>query len=508
MKILVGVTLAFLVMLAFGLWSLHGPDKWRIIAALPAPVRHAGEFVLREIEDSPYLVYRFGPTGLPTYDIRVDSEDLKKLNENLPAFDQILSDEYQTYVPAIFVHGGREYKVDVRYRGATSGHWAYPKKSIRVRFQDSDLFNGKKAINLIVPEDRGFVAEELNHFRARRLGFLTPDSGFAAVSINGKKPALYFEAEQIGSEWLKRQDLARDANLYGEKYLFQPLYTDSNFWRKYARNSAYPENDYTDIAALLDLLAGDDDTVVQKIFTLLDQDSFYAWSIWAILARSNAQGSIHNMRLYVDPALKGRFRIVAWDLGFDGFTIKDPWVFEESDNPMLLKILRHPQFMAERNARLWAYLKDEKHLEDDLAYFDKQYEAIRKAVYQDRIKEYSNRYFDGEVQRLRNVFEHQFRSLRNLFVESKAACRVIDRISQIPAVELRTRSLAPLSVGSRAIEPNIIEKIHETGFERPDPPTIHTFAVGERVTEIETSLDKIQIYNAFTGSIEEIECAS
>jgi len=443
-----------LAVLIAGFLYMNGPDRWKVISAIPGPIRKAGKMVLREINNAPYILYRFGSSELPQYSLKIKPVDLNFLNNNLPEIGEEMTDDYQVYVPAKFFFNDEEYDVDVRYRGATSAHWAYPKKSLRIRFKGDHLLNGMKTINLILPEDRGMIAEELNSYRARKLGLIVPDSQFVTISINGDTPAVYWEVEQTTKEFLEKNELSGDTNMYSEIYLYKDIFTDINYWKKYSVNPSRSENDFTELAVLLDILNNPNDEEFDKtIFNILDEDSFYNWTIWYLLAGSSAQGSQHNVRLYFDPSI-GKFKFVAWDLSIsewyyypDKYGAVDPRLVEESDSPLAIRILRQPEFMAERNERLWQYVQNENNLADELKYNDDTYQKIRKAFYQDTIKEYTNKYFDESVKSIRQIVENNFTGLRDLFVNDEVSCEFSFAGDESVSVNLFTASLAPLKVG-------------------------------------------------------------
>ena len=436
----------FLAVALVGLRYGAGADKWRIIGALPSPVRQAGKFFLHEWQDLPYLKYRFGDSGLPAYDLRIKPADLAVLNSNIPAEGATVADITRTYVPVQIRYQGKEYAGQMHWRGDSLNHWLYPKKSIRVRLNKNVLLGGKNIFNFIIPEDRLWVGEELNNYRATKLGLLTPDSRFVVVTINGQNQALYWEAEQIRSEFLERNGAAV-GDVYGELGLWDPFYTDINYWQKYIPNPNLPTTDWSDLAAILQLLnQPSDQEFYRQVFALIDKETFYHYAVLNIIAGTSNQGGIHNMRWYFDPTI-GKFRVLAWDIESNNFMYQghDPYFLEETLNPLVKRILSNPSFTAERNEYLWQYVKDPANLADDLAYFDRQVKLIRKAVYQDRLRKRDDRVTDWEAQvsRLRPALEKFFTRSRQFFVDFPALCVADQKGGKIA---ITTRSLAPLSL--------------------------------------------------------------
>lgn len=525
LKLLIGATIVSgLTMVLLGWLVLTGPDMWRAISAIPGPIRKVGKLVIREVQDFPYILFRFQNHGLPVYDIQISEKNLDNLNANLPKIGEALGEDNRVYVPAKFVHEGTVYSVDVRYRGDTAAHWAYPKKSMRIRFSKKHLFNDERMIDLIIPEDRVMIAEELNQFRARRLGMLTPNSRFVVVTINGQDPVVYWEAEHMTPEFLEAHHVGKDVNLFGDKYLYKPLYTDPNYWQKYSTDTHHPPQDATQLAVLLNLLnRGSNDEFYSKIFTILDKDSFYNWSISAMIADSSAQGSQHNMRLYVDPHDR-KFKIANWDLGFNtrSATTTEPFTIDETDNPLAVRILKHPAFLEERNERLWQYVKDEKNMDDELSMVDHLFTQIRAAVYQDRMKEFSNAFFDDQVHMVRDIVQNNFERFRRLFTEADASCTVI-RNGIASALVIRTRSLAPLTIEGGGtvvnISPYIVSDTRPTDiFLKSGGVDIQCYSVFrllEQVKEAPISSDTassnsivLKIKNRLTEHTTDVSCKS
>ena len=148
--------------------------------------------------------------GIPSYELRIEREDLKKLNKNIPssisaevfAGQVFLTDEFKKTVPATFTHGGIEYKVKVRYRGDNPNHWTRSKRSWQVIFDKDNLFEGKRILKLIIPIDRDYFAEALNNYRATKFGLFYPEAKFVTLSINGINHGVSWQVEDFFSEAL------------------------------------------------------------------------------------------------------------------------------------------------------------------------------------------------------------------------------------------------------------------------------------------------------------------
>jgi hypothetical protein len=399
-------------------------NKWQIISAIPGPIRRAGRVTLREVQDLPYLRYRFLDHDLPVYDLQIEPRGLNFLNENLPEPDGFLGDDGgkgKEPVRAKFVHNSESFAVNVRYRGFTKQHWLWPKKSWRVEFDKDDLFNGSKNLNLIIPLDRQYLVEQFNNYRAKKLGLTVPESRFVLVTINGKKPAVYWQVEHFDKTFVERAGLEADTHIYGEDLILQPIYRDIAYWRTYLKKSSHKGDDYGPLSKLIELINNtDDDKFRNEIFSIIDKDSFFAWNIHSLLAASEHIDWAQNVRLYWHPR-ENKFYFIPWDTGFDhGWIVGDTNVLHQSSNTLMNRVLSQHNFLLERNRRLWQYITESKNLEDDLKAYDELWEQTRIGFYQDRIRRFSNKYLDNQVKSRRDWLENQFIHLQRLFTDHTA----------------------------------------------------------------------------------------
>ncbi len=171
---------------------------------------------------------RVKPT-LPTFQIYLPPATLREtelLAERLKV-QGFMAGEDEIWFPARFSADGQIYNVDIRLRGVSSLHWSGPKKSWTVKFKKDQRFNGYRRIDIVVPGDRGYETEHVINSAARKVGLLTPDSGFVTVQTNGVDMGLYFWFEHLTAEMLERHG-------YPEGILMQrqhPAYVEPGFER-------------------------------------------------------------------------------------------------------------------------------------------------------------------------------------------------------------------------------------------------------------------------------------
>lgn len=390
-------------------------DQTTVVKKLLPIVRWA-----RKTTDIVYLPYYFQSTDLPKYYLEIDPQDLEKLNANLPpAFSgEILTKQYKKTVPAKLIYQNKEYSVNVRYRGDMSEHWSYPKKSWLIRFKRSDLLGNKRRIHLIIPQDRGFLLEHFDNYRAKKLDLLTPESQFVVLYVNGKANGVYFEIEGWDEEFLEKNQRSPDANFYGtEDYEIRHwvsasdeneigFFVDLAAWKKYTQDKVSNYDNFAELDLLIKFLTeSSDEEFYQKIPLLIDMDSFYRWEIHSALATSNHQ-NLGNLRLYFNNQ-KGKFEFVPWDV-----SQAEPVALDKTYNLLTKRILSNPDFFEKRNRILWQYVKDDRNLEDDLRFYDLVYQQTRVAFYKDRLKLESNYRFDRKIEEIRQDIIKSYRFLQ------------------------------------------------------------------------------------------------
>lgn len=354
-----------------------------------------------------YIFYDWRKLGLPVYDVDITEKNLNKIHKGLPPKDVLMTEEYRDYVKAKFSCNGKTYDVKTRVRGLTPNHWMDEKKSWRIKFESDELFNRKKAINLIIPQDRGFFAEYLSNHIARKFGLLTPDDNFVFLRINGILQGIYYEIEHPTAKFLEYHGKIDTANFYREdnwdwfKYGFDPVFSDTGHWKKNTAEKISPFDNYAELDYLLFLLnRADDARFYREIPALVNMDNFLRWQAHSMIMGSYHQSEHGNENLYFN-IIDGKFEFMPYDVGIFPFTEQ---FFDKAYNPLVTRLLRNPEYLHCRNIILWSYLNNGNNPKKDLALYDDIYKRTRKAFYADRKKGFTNAYFDSEVRNLINTF--------------------------------------------------------------------------------------------------------
>ncbi|KKW40991.1 MAG: hypothetical protein UY87_C0006G0002 [Candidatus Peribacteria bacterium GW2011_GWC2_54_8] len=375
---------------------------------------------IRLADHSLDFLYRGSPTPekLPQYRIDIDAEDLAKLEEEIAQnTDVFIAEDSRFWLPATFTADGETYKVDIRIRGDRFNHWKYQKKSWRVKFQKDHLLQGMRQVSLIIPEDRGWFAEALNSFRARKLGLLQPPMRFVQVSLNGSKPLLYLEVEHWTKEMLEKQGRPGDINFYKTGGVntssfdgWDPIFEDMAYWSKFTESVASPHDSYEELAILFSLMepgAHERPDFEEKVATLFGIDQMVKWYAHSLLA-----GNLHvggdNLRLIFDTS-RGRFEPIPWDV-----FLTDPRpLLTLPGNPLWDEVFAVPQWRVAAYRFLWEYLGNEEQVNADLQEAEKLRNLIERAAYRDPQKLPSNRQIKRDLDIRSNQVKANIEFLRN-----------------------------------------------------------------------------------------------
>lgn len=379
---------------------------------------------IRKIPDVKYIGYAFRKHNLPVYELKIDSKDLNFLNGNLPEpfSGNRLTDEYRQKVPAVFYHQGQEYKVEVRYRGNVSNHWANEKKSWDIEFSKKTPFNGLRGINLIIPEDRGIVLEHLNNYRAKKMGLYPLHTSFVTLRVNGKNHGVYFQVEPWDDKYLAKHELIDETDMYSfyeewsREWPKLDLFEELSYLNKKSKNNSDQDDNYSLLNGIVDLLVnGSDEEFEIKIGDFIDLENFLAWQ-----SHHTLSGSFHtigrNMRFFIDQEI-GKLVFVPWDVNISD---PDPQLIKNS-TLIETRISMIPEFAYQRNKILWDYVKDDKNLDDDLRFYDESFKEIKVALIKDRLKLNSTSWFFSEYQTIRQKIIDNFYNVKSALQDARAS---------------------------------------------------------------------------------------
>ncbi len=242
----------------------------------------------------------------------------ERLNSHLPYSGR-------NYVEARLLYpDGGVYNVEVKYRGDFIWHWAFYKKSLRIKTKKKRLFEGMRAFNLIAPKNTSLINNALGYKLAGMMGLLAPRSDMANLWINGKNRGVFLLVEQI-SESTLRQNARMPGDLYSGELVARDRYRGivnnvfhhPRLWNKVAVNNHYPVDSYRPIEKFTELLSTPRQGKISppaggELARLLAPDTWGRFFAFETLTQSYHYDNAHNWRLYYDPA-RSTFEPMVWD---------------------------------------------------------------------------------------------------------------------------------------------------------------------------------------------------
>ncbi len=246
------------------------------------------------------------PEEPAAYQIFVDPADL----------DKLASDPYSNEtVPATFVYE-RGWSVDMRYRGDTSR--LLPKKSWKLYFPGSDLFQGSTDLNLNADViDQTLLRSRVGYDFIARAGVPAPRTKHARVYINGGYQGLYSQVEQIDERFLQRRGFNIHGNLYkpfyGNLKPVDPIKDYEEWWDRHYENKTYGKRDHNDLKEFIRIINETPNAQFpEAIAEVLDVNGWIDWYATNVLL-GNFEMIDKNHYIYHDLSTD-RWHFLPWDV--------------------------------------------------------------------------------------------------------------------------------------------------------------------------------------------------
>lgn len=255
-----------------------------------------------------------GPSDLRLISLFITESQLAKLNRNLPhsGFREVKGKIW---------HGEGPIDCKLRYRGDYAPHWAFAKKSWRVKTSQDGLFEGMRKFNLISPKYPAQISNYLGYKLAKKLNLIAPRCEMVQVAVNGKLKGVHLLVEQIEELTLRRNGYMPGDIYRGEliaKDAFAGAYRHSVFehpelWDKVSINNHYPLESKAPLEKLMKLcVAQPSETTQNDLLTMLDVEAWARFSVFETLTQSFHFDEAHNWRLFYD-SNRIRFVPIVWD---------------------------------------------------------------------------------------------------------------------------------------------------------------------------------------------------
>ncbi|HEU5057015.1 MAG TPA: CotH kinase family protein [Kofleriaceae bacterium] len=187
--------------------------------------------------------------------------------------------------------------------------------SMKLRFDefvDGQRFHGLERIALNNSRaDPSYARTCLGYAMFAAAGFAAPRCTWAHVVVNGQDLGPYIAIDEVHTQFLARHFERADGNLYeGTACDFR----DDAIGGFEQETNQDIDSSRSDLAAVLDALAGDDDQLRQRLAAVIDLPEFISyWSVESLVwHRDGYSGNANNYFVYADPARGGRFRFIPW----------------------------------------------------------------------------------------------------------------------------------------------------------------------------------------------------
>ena len=240
---------------------------------------------------------------LPVYELSTDESHLIYLSQHV--WDDVT-------IPVILRYQGVEYdNVRMRYRGGDARREAL-KPSIKLIFADSQLFHGKKKLNLQSDTwDSSLMRSKLAFDDYRRAGVLSPEAEWIHLRLNDEFMGVYTAVDQIDERFLSLNGRDATGNIYKPFDFLVVLPDDADYSQLSEKetNKGRADVDLREFVELINLTP--QYLIREKLWEKLNLEEYLNWYCTNQLI-SNWDIAGHNFLLYHD-LKQDRWEIIAWD---------------------------------------------------------------------------------------------------------------------------------------------------------------------------------------------------
>lgn len=241
--------------------------------------------------------------------------------------------------------GQNKIAAKVRVRGDSSRD--FDKKSLKIKFETDGV---KKVLNLNAEyKDKSYMHQYMAAFIFRKSGIPTFSTHYKVVVINNKFEGIYLQVENVDEDFLKRNKLDHNGNLYKAKKDGSNLsvYDEVNYrWQK-KTNTNHDKKDLNDL--IINLNQVPDSGFLRFIKTTFDYNNL----ITAIALNSltgNGSTYYHNYFLFHDISESGKWMYFPWDMdkSMGSFDTRLPYYYTswsymtgggQPENPLVYRLL-------------------------------------------------------------------------------------------------------------------------------------------------------------------------
>lgn len=344
---------------------------------------------------------------LPMYGIDIAPEQWGRMLQSLPADSSSapIDADQQPWVPAIFHAEGQEWNAHVRVITQSPAHWSWPKKSFDLRFPNDEPFHSMRRLQLLLPEERGWLSDVLLVDRSEELGLLHPAVSFVDVRLNGRGPMVYLAREGWSQDFAERQGRGGDSVLYRASAAATNAgadVQDAAYWEREGSEGARVPDDALGLLTELSRHGAEvDPDYLTKLGQVMDLDRL-ASAMALRLLMGNPVAEPDELRLLY---ARGKFEPVLWRINL----AESRSILAPSGIPLLDAAMRVPSLRSRAQAMLHDYLLN--HAADDQEFFRFTRSNIEAPLYADQWKLPSNRIVRNALRQQQALLE---RGMRNI----------------------------------------------------------------------------------------------
>jgi hypothetical protein len=325
-------------------------------------------------------------TSLPVMELYIRQERIKALNAHLPQSGKF----FQPGVFKVRVKGqpNEVFSANLRYRGDSMNHWAFPQKSWRIKLKRKARYLGMRQFNLYLPRTKSQVPDFLGYRLAESMGGLIVPKAFPVhLRVNRKFDGLRVFLEQINDDFFVNHHLPAETLLIGDigfkdVYDYQSrklLFKDAGAWEvvPVASKDAKAVSQLQALVTLLPLAEPEPERFKREVEALLDVRSTLRYMAYLEVVDSVHADDTHNQRFYLSKETK-KLHPIVWDPV--AYYRESNEGIDFASNELFVALLLIPEYRNEKNRYIWEAINGPLGPERIEAMISASAESIRQEI--------------------------------------------------------------------------------------------------------------------------------
>ena len=288
--------------------------------------------------------------------------------KNTTLSDMVKAGRLKPYFKAVF--GDENNKLlncKIRMRGRSGWHFHMEKPSIRVRIKKSEIYQGRRYLELTRPEDPLVLKNWIPQHIAGQIGLLTDRSDHVRLFINNRYFGVYRRSLRTGERLAIENGRLPGTFFKGDSTAGNTRASQSfALWNSSKGWKIDGELDTENIAQFdrfLQLLKQPPSVeAAAHLQTVFDMDVYAKWAALMAAIGSTHDDAVHNHTYYLC-SNQGKIEVIPWDcngFGFFGSVAPDNPV-DEVRHPVARFVLADPQWVHRRNRYVHELLESHTH---------------------------------------------------------------------------------------------------------------------------------------------------